>query len=102
MHDLIYVGDLDLYAEVGRDILAQYPAAKLNQVYDDIHEYRMEVDVENVTEHDWLKFAIKQGIGQISFVTRMFVNDPDHIAVVRKVIDEIKREEVAENLICQK
>ena len=63
LHDLIY----EHQAEIQEEILSVWPDAKLTPTYDDIHEWRTEVDIPKCSRLNWYKFLVRTGLARVSF-----------------------------------
>jgi len=82
-YDLIYTdGD-----EVRKEILDQFPQAKLTGEYDYIHENRLSVEIENTTIKDWFKFLITSGLSVVSFLFQFQLLD--NIKAIHGLLNEM-------------
>lgn len=86
LHDLLYDDNGDLRDDLERD----WPQAKLLPVYDDIHENRLEIDIEDTDEFEWICWLIRSGWAGISFMFQIhrMSPDPDMHNIVLKAMDK--------------
>lgn len=72
-HDLIYCGEDDegggrkLADDLTQEILYKFPTAIISRDYDDIHGYRLELDIPDVEQELWYEFAMTIGIHRMCF-----------------------------------
>lgn len=74
MRDLLYDDNGELREDLERD----WPQARLNHVWDDIHESRLEVEIDgDDDEFEWICWLIRTGWASISFMFQMRRLSPD-------------------------
>lgn len=84
LHDLLY----DHPAEMQDEILALWPEAKLEKLYDDIHEWRTEVDIPACSRLNWYKFLVRTGLARISFAFQ--VSMYEEVELIEAALDAEK------------
>lgn len=82
IHDLLY----DDNQELREELLSVWPEAKLNGVYDDIHENRLEVTLEG-TILNYYKWLVRSGWAAISFSFQTSVMLPEDKELIELVMD---------------
>lgn len=81
LHDLVY----DHPAEMKEEILSVWPDARLTPTYDDIHEWRTEVDIPRCSRLNWYKFLVRTGLARISLAFQ--VSMYEEIELVEAALD---------------
>lgn len=66
MYELLYVGEDKEADKITNLIKKEYPKAKTNKVWDEIHETRLEVKIEDIEKTDFFIFLEKNKIAEIS------------------------------------
>ena len=70
MLDLVYV-DPEKYEALWNVVAERFPAAKITDASDFIHDRRFEVVLPADTREDYLRFALAEGFGGNSFTVQM-------------------------------
>ena len=77
MNDLLYTGDFEISKELETKIKTNFPEAKTEISYDEIHENRLSVELLDVKRKEYLKLIIKSRYDNISFYIQMVINAPN-------------------------
>jgi hypothetical protein len=91
MQDLLYIGT-DF--SIKKLVMAKYPTIKVNEVYDNVHEYRLEVEDSDITDKEWYGFLIKNCLDPISFKFQCAIRCDENIPIFCEVLDTLKKDEV--------
>jgi hypothetical protein len=92
VYDLMYCEESETYKEVSDTILKQYPDAVLEDGSDDVHSYRLVVKLDKTHKRDWLKFLMKKGIHNFSFIFSIMSLDGDEVKILRPIMEAVVAE----------
>ena len=97
--ELIYFeSDRGEKERIGKLITGKFPSAIVGEDYDDIHEYRLEVNIEGTSYEDFWRFALQEKFAMrcLNFGVSMQGKEfaPQKYATIVKLVDELKPPEV--------
>lgn len=100
MNDLLYVGKMKYWHTFLDEFTEAFSrdAIKFNPGYDEIHQWRVEID-HDVKERDYFLFLLRKGWVQLSFVFQCAVLDKDPkrtefiLGLLKKVTAEKEKEQ---------
>jgi len=78
MQDLLYVGDRETKDQLEAKLKKEFPKAKINSTWDDIHEYRLELEMDDKNREDYWRYLIKESDIRISFAANIIGMDKTH------------------------
>lgn len=86
MYDLVYSDNND------RVLVEQrFPDARIEDASDFVHDERFSVELPPEKRREYLVWAIKAGLGGVSFTLQMMVRDPKSHAELKELIAESKQ-----------
>jgi len=78
--DLLYLKTRENVDNASGAIMAAFPTARLEEHWDDTREWQLQVTLEDVSRDDWAVWALKEGIGAMSFDIQMTLyQDPQRL-----------------------
>jgi len=89
IYDLIYLTDAPDYSRAWNEVSTTFPSATLNDESDYIHDHRFSVTI-TITEREWLKWLIHEGLMECSLCGNMAMMDGKHNEVLEEIIAELK------------
>lgn len=87
MFDLLYVGNKKGYDRLWRAIKRKYPTAILEDASDMVHPYRFSVQIDTLSEDDWLVTAFLNGFPMcsLSFQLAVMENPNKVLSIIHAV-----------------
>ena len=91
MHDLLYFSeDRQEMERIQKLILEKWPQAKLEESWDDVHEHRLGVEIEELSEKEWFGFVFYRRLVGLSLTMALRMRDGDKQGELRGALDEWK------------
>lgn len=90
MMDLIYLGDDEDRAPLVHEIMAEYPNAKIEDASDFIHRNRFSLEIPEVDERQFFRFAVKKGFALCCLNIGIAIRTPE--SWVKEELELLKKE----------
>lgn len=85
INDLMYCSK----DEISKEILQKWPEAVLTEEWDEIHEYRTQVQISE-SKREWYKFLIEKDMAGISFRIQLDLRaSKESLALIKSIMDEM-------------
>lgn len=99
MFDILYLGhDEDGYDAYGeytqlRELaLKRFPAADVQDGSDDIHGWRLTIELPDETKREYLKWVIREGFANMSFNLQFMMHSKESLPELEEILEELKAE----------
>lgn len=88
IYDLFYIGERDAFHEVKALVEKVFPTAKIEDASDEIHTYRLSVDMEFTSdETEYVRWVLRNRLYGASFHVEMWKHD--HWAAFKQIANEV-------------
>ena len=91
MNDLLYTENYTDYVELMDKLKTQFPNIVIIDASDDVHEYRLNIELPDEQQIEYYRFIIHQGYGSISLRIMLLLQDPESKFTQKGLFDEIKK-----------
>ncbi len=73
MYDILYVGTDTALKFTENLVHTEFPKAEIGRDWDDVHDYRLTVELPDKMEDTYMEFVVREGLGAISFIIQMTI-----------------------------